>query len=260
VFSIGVEPSVGVVYDAGGTTDKGGFGVQIEPLAAMRLRVAGFRLGLRLRPGFGREGTAQFAALQPLARRGPQAAPPSASVRPIRDLDGIPDDNDACPGEAGPSSHTEAERLSTATATASATTRLVPGSSGDRVPDPKANGCPDVDNDGLLTRSTSARTSRGEASADVRLARLKGRHFEITPPIEFNGRDQLSAEAEPHSKRSPPPCEQTRGSTGASVSTKGASQRSGDRRRSRSSRSAIKTLTDRYEVVPRRVSRTAPCS
>ncbi len=90
-----------------------------EGLAGVRFRAGLLRFGFAAGPGFGGAGAAAFRALADVGVFIEGKPPPPVATGPAdRDLDGIPDAEDACPDEAGP-----------------------------RSSDPKKNGCPVHDRD-----------------------------------------------------------------------------------------------------------------
>lgn len=121
----------------GGTTLEDGFAretTNAEALLGLKYRVSDFVLGAGAGPGFGRGlGTPSMRAVLGVAYA-PEvlAAPP-----PDRDRDGILDEQDACPEEAGV-----------------------------RSDDPQRNGCPDRDGDGIFDEDDACVEEKGVATDD----------------------------------------------------------------------------------------------
>lgn len=194
VVSIGVEPAASLISTK--VNDKPSFGVLVEPLAALRLRLGGFRIGVAAGPGFGfAAGAAQVRALLNFAYVGrgkPPAAPTSSSSD--RDLDKIPDNLDACPDEAGATSDNPKQRgcpvRDRDADGISDEQDFCPDRVGVRHPNPKASGCPDADNDGLPDPIDSCRIEPGSVPDGCpRYARLTGVGFEVRPQITFSKKD-----------------------------------------------------------------------
>jgi hypothetical protein len=209
--SLGLEPSFALVthtdsypFAAGGsdlkTDGKASLGVLFEPLGAFRLRLAnGFRMGVAAGPGFGGGmGNAEIRALLNLAYVGLGKPPKPPPVGPAdRDLDKIPDAEDACPDEAGPPSRDPKTNGCPAHDRDGDGIRdeedYCPDRPGIPHVDPKANGCPDSDNDGLPDPIDQCVNEPGPSpSGCPRYARLATGAFKIDPPVEFAG-EKLSA-------------------------------------------------------------------
>lgn len=205
VVSLGVEPAVEVVtYPrvelAAGAASSKALGVLVEPLVAARFRFGGFRLGAAAGPGFGGGmGSAEVRALVNLAYVGlgkppkPVAPPPSD-----RDVDGIPDDLDACPDEAGPpNSNPQLNGCPTHDRDGDGIRDDVdacPDQPGIPYPDAKGNGCPDSDNDGLPDPVDQCVNEPGPPPTGCpKHARLATGGFKIDPAIDFGGGDKLTA-------------------------------------------------------------------
>lgn len=128
--------------------------------------------------------------------KAPEAPPPPPADR---DLDGIPDDADACPDEAGPANGDPKLNGCPSHDRDGDGIRdeddFCPDKPGIPYPDPKANGCPDSDNDGLPDPIDPCVQEPGPLpSGCPKHARLSPGGFEITPAIEFAGADKLRPE------------------------------------------------------------------
>lgn len=206
VVSLGVEPTFELVThtnpgDAMNPDGKPAFGVLFEPLGALRLRFgSGFRLGFAAGPGFGGGmGNAEIRGLVNVGYVGlgkpPKPTPPAPSDR---DLDKIPDDADACPDEAGPSSRDPKANGCPSHDRDGDGIRddadFCPDRAGISHADPKANGCPDSDNDTLPDPIDKCVNEPGPAPDGCpKYAHLGSGGFKIEPPIEFSGGDKLHA-------------------------------------------------------------------
>jgi hypothetical protein len=261
-FSLGIEPTVALVHDVG-ANDEGRIGVIVEPLAAMRLRAGGLRVGLAAGPVFGGvAGSGEFRGILHLAFVG-SGSPPKPRPVPTkpadRDLDGIVDAGDACPDEAGPDSREAGQRGCPALDGDNDGVRdnedACPERTGVKHADAKANGCPDGDNDGLPDPLDTCPTEPGsDPFGCPRYARLGGNRFRITPPIKFTG-DQLTPEGKAAleevaaTMRANPKIEQV----SIGIGTRGASADSSDKR----ARAILLVFragnldSNRYEVVLR---------
>ena len=198
--TLGLEPSF-AVFEQSDT--KGGTSVAllVEPLAAARFRVGGFRIGLAAGPGLGgAPGGAQVRGILNLAYVGGGKPPKPPPAGPSdRDLDKILDKDDACPDEAGTASHDPKRHGCPAR-----------DRDGDGIPDEedfcadragipyedaKANGCPDTDNDGMPDPIDQCKNEPGGAPAGCpRFARLTTAGFVVTPAIEFGKDEKLTTD------------------------------------------------------------------
>ncbi len=205
LVAIGVEPTFEVVthplFELDGGAASNTFGVVFEPLLGVRLHLGGVRVGLALGPGIGAGmGTAQVRGLLDVAYVGlgkPPKPPPAPPAD--RDLDGILDDVDACPDEAGPPS--EDPKLNGCPLHDRDGDGIrdeedfCPDRPGIPYPDPKANGCPDSDNDGLPDPIDECVNEPGPPPTGCpKYARLATGGFKVEPPIDFAGGDKLRPE------------------------------------------------------------------
>ncbi len=203
IVSVGIEPSFEVVtypkVELAGAPSSQALGVLFEPLASVRLRFGGVRVGAAVGPGLGGGmGSADVRALLNVAYVGLGKPPKAVPVGPAdRDLDGIPDDVDACPDEAGPAnanpklngcpSHDRDGDGIRDDADA------CPDQAGIPYPDPKANGCPDSDNDGLPDPIDQCVNEPGPPPTGCpKHARLALGGFKFDPPIDFGGGEKLT--------------------------------------------------------------------
>lgn len=201
VVSLGIEPSFALVRDirdVPGAPAKDLMLYSFEPLAAFRIQTGGFFVGLAAGPGIGdAPGTGIFRGMFQIGYRvdGEQQKPagPAPQSKDI-DMDGIPNDADKCPEEAGPES-SDAARNGCPTHDVDADLIVdeedaCPSQAGTRHADPKANGCPDSDNDYLPDPIDKCKTEPGsDASGCPLYARLVKNAFQVTPALVFNGNE-----------------------------------------------------------------------
>jgi len=200
-LSVGLEPTV-ALFTLRDTRDNDTFALLVEPMAAARLRLGSFLVGLAVGPGFGgAPGTAEVRGLLNVAYAG-RGKPPKApkNTAPAdRDLDKIPDARDACPDEAGPDSRDPKQRGCPARDRDGDGIRDEEDYCPDRVGvahvDPKANGCPDSDNDTLPDPIDACKNEPGTAENGCpKHARMTTAGFDVKPPIAFQG-DKLTPES-----------------------------------------------------------------
>lgn len=263
---LGLEPSVAMFRQNDATLSTkdqpSTLAIGVEPLAAVRLSFGGVQIGVSGGPGFGgAAATPAFRGVLSLAYvGGGRPAPVAPKGPPDRDLDKIPDEKDACPGEAGPARSDPAQNGCP-----------LPDKDGDGIIDAEdacqtspgikhanaeANGCPDVDNDQLPEPIDTCPNEPGPAASlgCPKYAHLEAEAFVIKPPIKFSG-DQLSAEGQAAleeiaaTMRANPKIEQV----SISLGTKGVSAEVSDKR----AQAIIFVLrsgsldSNRYEVVLR---------
>jgi hypothetical protein len=177
--------------------------VQFEPLAAARLHFGPFAIGIFGGPGLGdapgmgavRVGfSATYAAIQePVIELPP---PPDA------DVDGIPDAEDQCPKEAGTLEKNGCPDERDTDGDGLVDGDACPEQPGARSENPKANGCPDGDNDHVADPIDACPSEPGgQDDGCPKHARLLGMEegdtpsFEIKPPILFERKSaKLSAD------------------------------------------------------------------
>jgi hypothetical protein len=205
IASIGLEPAFEAVtrtpISLGSQPANAVIGVIFEPLAEVRLRFGGVRLGFAVGPDFGGTmGSTPVRGLVNVAYVG-LGKPPKPPVMgpPDRDLDKIPDDVDACPDEAGPTSTNPKLNGCPLHDRDGDGIRdeedACPDRAGIPYPDPKANGCPDTDNDGLPDPIDQCVNEPGAPPTGCpKYARLVSGNFKIDPPIEFGVGEKLHPE------------------------------------------------------------------
>ncbi|MEZ4311385.1 MAG: thrombospondin type 3 repeat-containing protein [Polyangiaceae bacterium] len=205
-LSIGVEPAFAVFRDivdarsAPEPLDR--ITYQVEPLVAARFSYEGFSAALTGGPGFGdAPGAPQARVMLQLAYRidGKPKPPPPPPAKPTDiDLDGIPNDADACPEVAGPDNTTPQLRGCPILDTDGDLIRdeedACPAKAGAKHPDVKANGCPDSDNDLLPDPIDTCRNEPGDAKNNgcPVFAHLEKKGFSFTPALSFDGTATLS--------------------------------------------------------------------
>jgi hypothetical protein len=258
---LGLEPTVALFTQVPSYGDPF-VGVLVEPMGAARFSFRGFELGLAGGPGFGGAPAAPgVRAVLSLAYVGGGRPAPSSEGPPDRDLDEIPDADDACPDEAGPNSKISKERGCPSKDKDGDGVHdkedACPQSPGIRHADESAIGCPDVDNDTLPEPVDKCPSEPGGAPSGCPMyARIASDSFVVTPPIKFQGNtDALSPEGRAAleeiaaTMRANPKLEQV----SVSLGTRGASETLADKR----AQQIILTLrggsldSNRYEVVLR---------
>ncbi|AKT39451.1 hypothetical protein [Chondromyces crocatus] len=194
-FSLGVEPSLVLLMDER-PDQSHQLQVAVEALAAMRLTLGPARLGLAGGPVFGNAaGSGELRGLFTVAFVGGASSskpPAKPAGPPDRDFDGIRDEEDACPGEAGPD---RPDPTSRGCPVRDQDTDDVPDDEdacrdlpGVKHPDPRANGCPDGDNDGIPDPLDGCPREPGPAPAGCPThARLEGDRFKLDVPRVFQG-------------------------------------------------------------------------
>jgi hypothetical protein len=192
-ISAGIEPLFSVFADEG--TLGTDYRVQLEPMAAGRLELGDFRVGLAAGPGIGdASGVPSFRSVLRFAYVGrgePEKPPPPPP--PDADLDKILDKDDACPREAGPDNTDPTKRGCPSQDRDADGVRddedWCPDRGGIRHENPNANGCPDSDNDTLPDPIDTCRNEPGVAPQGCpKFARLQTDTFKVDPPIDFEPR------------------------------------------------------------------------
>ncbi|MBK8254019.1 MAG: hypothetical protein IPK82_15315 [Polyangiaceae bacterium] len=209
-LSLGVEPSFAVYADLRDTLSSTepvqGMTYQVEPLVSARFSYGGFAAAIAGGPGFGDAPGAPLArAMLQLSYQfeGKPKPPPLPPPKPVDlDMDGVNNDKDACPEQAGPDNPDAKLRGCPIQDSDGDLIRdeedACPLKAGTKHPDVKANGCPDTDNDLQPDPVDMCRNEPGEAknAGCPQLARLEKKGFVITPPIAFaEGSSQLSKQA-----------------------------------------------------------------
>jgi len=209
-LSLGLEPAVALFRDlrdarsvTGKPLDTTTF--QVEPLAAVRFNYNGFSVALAGGPGFGdAPGTAQVRGMLQLGYQiegRPKPPPPPPSLPTDLDVDGVLNEKDACPEQAGPG-NPDAKLHGCPILDADGDLvrdedDACPSNAGARSINPKANGCPDSDNDLLPNPIDQCKTEPGPSpNGCPTYARLVKGGFQVTPPIQYaDGASQLSKQA-----------------------------------------------------------------
>jgi hypothetical protein len=145
-------------------------------------------------PGFGgAPGTASVRAALSVAYTAVQEPVIEAPPPPDSDLDGIPDAYDACPQEAGPEDRRGCPAELDLDGDGIVKGDACPNEPGPPSDNPKANGCPDSDNDHYPDPIDPCPHEPGSKTGGCpKFARLVGLgtsgavSFKITPPIRFN--------------------------------------------------------------------------
>jgi len=202
------------------------FVFQFEFLAVARVRFGDFSLGVAGGPGIGNApGTASGRAMLTFAYadRGERVV-----VEKVEDadLDGIEDQYDACPDEAGPKERRGCPSAQDQDGDGIIEGDACPDEPGAKYDDPEANGCPDRDNDHFADPVDPCPAEPGPNSDGCpKYARLDGDEFVIKPPIRFGRRSaKLSTKATEaiieviNTMRANPKIEQV----GLSIGTRGA--------------------------------------
>lgn len=188
-----------------GITDNTRVAFQVEPLAALRAHFGPFSVGVSAGPGFGNApGTPQMRAMLNVAYTAIQEPVIEAPPPPDGDVDGIPDAYDQCPSEAGPESRQGCPDALDTDGDGIIAGDACPDSPGAKYEDPKANGCPDRDNDHVADPVDRCPIEPGTPAQEgcPKLARIAGldgdgpAEFKVNPPIRFaKGSSELSGDA-----------------------------------------------------------------
>lgn len=205
VVSLGLEPHVAAFSYAtdrnNSVADLDGLGsahvaVQFEPMAGFNFYLGDFTLGLTGGTGLGgAPGTAKARGLLTLtyAALGERVVEEGEEDT---DLDGVADDYDACPKEAGPRERRGCPSKRDEDGDGIIEGDACPNEPGARYDDPKANGCPDGDNDHTADPVDACPLQPGSDNGCPKYARLIDGEFVIDPPLSFSKRSSsLSAEA-----------------------------------------------------------------
>lgn len=177
---------------------------QFEPLAAGRFHLSGFSVGVAAGPGIGNApGTAGVRALLSVGYAGLGEPVPDQAAPDDRDLDGIPDDYDECPDEAGPEERDGCPEAQDIDGDGIVEGDACPEQPGAEYDDPEANGCPDRDNDHIADPVDGCPIEPGKPPDGCpKYARLRGVdspgkiRFRVRPPIRFGkGSAKLSEQA-----------------------------------------------------------------
>jgi hypothetical protein len=169
--------------------DEATVAVQFEPLAAAMFRIGEFNIGAAIGPGIGNApGTARVRALLTLQYASQTTPKKIERPPPDDDLDGLPNAYDACPKQAGSKEQRGCPSERDKDGDGIIEGDACPDQLGARHSDPKANGCPDGDNDRYPDPIDPCPVEPGvETEGCPKHARLEGGQFVITPPIAFLG-------------------------------------------------------------------------
>ncbi len=195
-ISVGLEPHVALFNYVRSDFEKknrqtaglgnGGIVAQFEPLVAAQVRFGDFSIGFAGGPGIGTApGTATARGMITFgyAAKGERVI---VEVVQDADLDGIEDEYDACPEEAGPKERRGCPDPQDQDGDGIIEDDACPDEPGAKYDDPDANGCPDQDNDHFADPVDPCPTEPGPTSDGCpKYARLEGDNFVITPPIRF---------------------------------------------------------------------------
>jgi hypothetical protein len=196
MIALGVEPHVALFTFSEATSratsaHAPGLGnadvaVMFEPLASAAFSFGGFSLGVAGGPGFGNApGTPRMRAMFTLsyADRGERVV---EEVIEDSDLDGLPDEYDACPNAAGTKERRGCPDERDLDGDGIIDGDACPDEPGAQYDDPDANGCPDRDNDHIADPVDPCPIEPGESSGGCpQYARFEAGNFEIEPPISF---------------------------------------------------------------------------
>lgn len=167
-----------------------------EPMGSLAFRAGDFRIGLAGGAGLGdAPGTAAARGMLSLTYAPSGGPSDSGAGGPDQDLDGVADGYDACPNEAGPRERRGCPERRDEDGDGILADDACPTQAGGRYDDPKANGCPDRDNDHVADPLDACATEPGEVTNGCpRFARLQGKAFRISPPIAFaQGTERLNS-------------------------------------------------------------------
>jgi len=199
-ITLGIEPHAAVFSYKPETSSSrvpgpgnADYTVQFEPLAAAAFSIGDFRVGLAAGPGIGNApGTAQARAVLTLSYA--SLTEPVVIEKPPDDddVDGIPNEYDACPQQAGPKERRGCPEERDIDGDGIIEGDACPNDPGAEYADPQANGCPDGDNDHIADPVDPCPNEPGPAGAGSegcpKYARLKGGKFVVNPAIQFERR------------------------------------------------------------------------
>ena len=204
MIALGIEPHIALFsYSAASSQtasehtpglDQSDVVVQFEPLASAVFTFGNFGAILAGGAGFGSApGTPKARAMFTLSwtARGERVV---GEVVTDSDLDGIRDDYDACPKQAGTKARRGCPDERDVDGDGIVTADACPEQPGAYSDNPDANGCPDRDNDHIADPIDPCPTEPGEATGGCpKFARIHEGDFVITPPIRFAvGKARLS--------------------------------------------------------------------
>jgi len=194
VVQFGVEPHVAAFTYRADPSQKtlAGLGdarlaIAFEPMGSVGFRTGDFLVQVAGGAGLGdAPGTAVARGMVNLTYAA-RAVPPTRVVEESdRDVDGIADRYDACPDEAGTEERRGCPEKRDQDGDSIVEGDACPNDPGARYDDPKANGCPDRDNDHIADPVDQCQTEPGaEPAGCPKYARLKDKAFVVTPPLAF---------------------------------------------------------------------------
>jgi outer membrane protein OmpA-like peptidoglycan-associated protein len=203
MVSLGVEPHVALfsykpkfnedVFPGLGNAD---FALQFEPMGALQFNAGPVGVSLMGGPGLGGApgmGTARGVLMVSYSARGEREV---KVVVADADLDGIPDEDDKCPKSAGAKERDGCPDPRDTDGDGIVEGDACPDKPGANYDDPKANGCPDRDNDHVADPVDPCPIEPGaDSDGCPKHARLKDGQFVLTPEIMFGKRSsKLAAE------------------------------------------------------------------
>lgn len=209
LVAVGLEPHIALFsYTTGKAPSQHTPGLgqatvvaQFEPMATLAVSFGDFFLSVAGGIGVGgAPGTAgaRGALMFTYASRGEPVVVEHEAEKD-RDLDGIVDDYDACPEQAGTKERRGCPDKGDADGDGIIEGDACPTKAGARYEDPKANGCPDRDNDHFADPVDKCPREPGpdeDNEGCPKLARLKKGDFVLDPPLYFPpGRATLPASA-----------------------------------------------------------------
>lgn len=158
-----------------------------EPMASLSFQLGSFLLGIAGGAGLGdAPGTASARGLLSLTYASKAARIVDAPGEEDQDLDGVSDAYDACPKEAGPEERRGCPEKRDQDGDGIVEGDACPDQPGASYPDPKANGCPDRDNDHVADPVDACPTEPGDPPGGCpKYARLEGKAFKVTPALAF---------------------------------------------------------------------------
>ncbi|MEZ4442102.1 MAG: hypothetical protein R3B72_23615 [Polyangiaceae bacterium] len=196
--SLGVEPHVALfafsTAEPGAQSEqapglgKADIAVQFEPLASLSLTFSGFQITAAGGPGLGNApGTPKARAMLTFAWNARGEREVMAREPEDRDLDGVIDDYDGCPDEAGSKDNRGCPVDQDQDGDGIVEGDACPHDPGPPSDNELANGCPDKDNDHVADPIDDCPDEPGDDTTGCpRHARLRNGDFVIEPPIKFS--------------------------------------------------------------------------
>jgi OOP family OmpA-OmpF porin len=191
-FTFRAEPSQPTLAGLGDARKS----LSFEPMGSLAFQAGNFHIGLAGGAGLGNApGTATARGMLSLTYASQASRAAGASADGDQDLDGISDSYDACPTEAGPEDRRGCPEKRDQDGDGIIEDDACPTEAGARYDDPKANGCPDADNDHIANPVDACPIEPGDPPRGCpEFARLEGKSFKVDPPLAFEKTaDRLSA-------------------------------------------------------------------